>query len=211
MKVRFPLRSLYVLTDPNLSRGRSHEEVVREAIAGGAEVIQLRDKSASTRDLIWIGEVLREITRQLGAVFIVNDRVDVALAVDADGVHLGSDDMPIEHARRLMGDRIIGASVDDVQEAIRAVNEGADYVALGPIFPTSTKPDAGSVRGVGMIRRIKEAVNVPLVAIGGINLDNVSQVVEAGADSVAVISAVVAATDIRHAARALVERIKGVR
>lgn len=209
--MRFPIRSLYVLTDPFLSRGRSHEEVVREAIAGGAEIVQLRDKSASTRKLVQIGEVLRRITYEARVIFIVNDRVDVALAVEADGVHLGAEDMPIGHARRLMGERIVGASVDNEEEAIRAVEEGADYVAIGPIFPTSTKPDAGSVVGVDMIRRVKGVVDVPVVAIGGINSDNVRQVVEAGADGVAVISAVVSAPDIRQATGTLVEMIKGIR
>ena len=162
--MRFPLRSLYVLTDPNLSHGRSHVEIVREAIAGGAEIVQLRDKSASTRELVQIGETLRQITYEAGVVFIVNDRVDVALAVEADGVHLGAEDMPIGHARRLMDGKIVGASVDNEREAIRAVEEGADYVAIGPIFPTTTKPDAGPVADVDMIRRVKEAVDVPVVA-----------------------------------------------
>ncbi len=202
------MRSLYVLTDPNLSHGRSHVEIVREAIAGGAEIVQLRDKSASTRELVQIGETLRRITHEAEVVFIVNDRVDVALAVEADGVHLGAEDMPIGHARRLMGGRIVGASVDNEREAIRAVEEGADYVAIGPIFPTTTKPDAGPVAGVDMIRRVKEAVDVPVVAIGGINSLNARQVIEAGADSIAVISAVVSAPDVRRAARVLTEIIK---
>jgi len=206
--MRFPLRSLYVLTDPNLSHGRSHVEIVREAIAGGAEIVQLRDKSASTRELVQIGETLRRITHEAEVVFIVNDRVDVALAVEADGVHLGAEDMPIGHARRLMGRRIVGASVDNEREAIRAVEEGADYVAIGPIFPTTTKPDAGPVAGVDMIRRVKEAVDVPVVAIGGINSLNARQVIEAGADSIAVISAVVSAPAVRRAARVLTEIIK---
>ena len=203
------MRSLYVLTDPNLSHGRSHVEIVREAIAGGAEIVQLRDKSASTRELVQIGETLRRITHEAEVVFIVNDRVVVALAVEADGVHLGAEDMPIGHARRLMGRRIVGASVDNEREAIRAVEEGADYVAIGPIFPTTTKPDAGPVADVDMIRRVKEAVDVPVVAIGGINSGNVRQVIEAGADSIAVISAVVSAPDVRRAARVLTEIIKG--
>lgn len=208
---RFPLRSVYVLTDPHLSRGRSHEEVVREAIRGGAEIVQLRDKAATTRELVEVGLRLREITAEAGVLLIVNDRVDVALAVEADGVHLGPDDMHVGLAKRLMGDRIVGVSVDDDREAMEAVREGADYVSIGPVFPTSTKPDAGPAVGVEMVRRVREAVGVPVVAIGGINARNAREVIEAGADCVAVISAVVSAPDIRSAVEELVKAVKEAR
>ena len=208
MKPQLPLGSIYLLTDPNLSSGRTHEEVVRESIAGGAKIIQLRDKIATTRKLIEIGEKLREITLKAGVIFIVNDRVDIALSVDADGVHLGEDDMPIAYARKILGEgKIIGISVDNVEKAKIAEAEGADYIALGPIFSTKTKINAGEPVGVEEIKKVKSIVRLPVIAIGGINLQNIQLVAMAGADSVAVISAVVGAPDIRRAMKELVEKM----
>lgn len=208
MKPQLPLGSIYLLTDPNLSSGRTHEEVVRESIAGGAKIIQLRDKIATTRKLIEIGEKLREITLKAGVIFIVNDRVDIALSVDADGVHLGEDDMPIAYARKILGEgKIIGISVDNVEKAKIAEAEGADYIALGPIFSTKTKINAGEPVGVEEIKKVKSIVRLPIIAIGGINLQNIQLVAMAGADSVAVISAVVGAPDIRRAMKELVEKM----
>jgi len=208
MKPQLPLGSIYLLTDPNLSSGRTHEEVVRESIAGGAKIIQLRDKIATTRKLIEIGKKLREITLKAGVIFIVNDRVDIALSVDADGVHLGEDDMPIAYARKILGEgKIIGISVDNVEKAKIAEAEGADYIALGPIFSTKTKINAGEPVGVEEIKKVKSIVRLPVIAIGGINLQNIQLVAMAGADSVAVISAVVGAPDIRRAMKELVEKM----
>ena len=208
MKPQLPLGSIYLLTDPNLSSGRTHEEVVRESIAGGAKIIQLRDKIATTRKLIEIGEKLREITLKAGVIFIVNDRVDIALSVDADGVHLGEDDMPIAYARKILGEgKIIGISVDNVEKAKIAEAEGADYIALGPIFSTKKKINAGEPVGVEEIKKVKSIVRLPVIAIGGINLQNIQLVAMAGADSVAVISAVVGAPDIRRAMKELVEKM----
>lgn len=200
--------SLHVLTDRNFSRGRSHVEVARAAIDGGATIIQLRDKEASTRELIEIGLALRKLTRERGVTFIVNDRVDVALAVEADGVHVGQDDMPAKLARKLMGaNRIVGVSVSTVEEALQAETDGADYVSVSPVFTTPTKPDAPPPTGVEGLRRISEAVQIPVIAIGGITEGNVKEVIKAGADGVAVISAVVAAPDIAAAARTLRDKI----
>ncbi|MCD6231947.1 thiamine phosphate synthase [Candidatus Aerophobetes bacterium] len=208
MKPQLPLGSIYLLTDPNLSSGRTHEEVVRESIAGGAKIIQLRDKIATTRKLIEIGKKLREMTLKAGVIFIVNDRVDIALSVDADGVHLGEDDMPIAYARKILGEgKIIGISVDNVEKAKIAEAEGADYIALGPIFSTKTKINAGEPVGVEEIKKVKSIVRLPVIAIGGINLQNIQLVAMAGADSVAVISAVVGAPDIRRAMKELVEKM----
>ena len=204
--------TLYVITDRRLSRGRSHLEVARAAIEGGATAIQLRDKEATTRELIEAGLALRELTRERGVAFIVNDRVDVALAVEADGVHVGQDDMPAKLARRLMGpDKIVGVSASSVEEALRAEADGADYVSASPVFATPTKPDAPPPTGLEGLRAIVEAVRIPVVAIGGINEGNVEEVIRAGADGVAVISAVVAAPDIAAAARRLRQKIEEAR
>ncbi len=198
---------LYVLTDHDLSRGRSNAEVVKEAMAGGADAIQLRGKDYAAKRLVQEALILRDITREAGVPFIVNDRVDVALAADADGVHLGQDDLPISWARRLLGkDRIIGISTHNLEEAIQAEKDGADYISIGSVFPTTTKPDARPLVGLEVIADIKRNVSIPVVAIGGINEENVAQVAETGVDCIAVISAVVSAVDTRKAAKNLRER-----
>ena len=202
--------TLYVITDRRW--GKSHLEVARAAIEGGATAIQLRDKEATTRELIEAGLALRELTRERGVAFIVNDRVDVALAVDADGVHVGQDDMPATLARKLVGpDRVVGVSASTVEEALQAEAEGADYISASPVFSTPTKPDAAPPIGLDGLRAFVEAVHVPVIAIGGINESNVEEVIGAGAAGVAVISAVVAAPDIVAAARRLRQRIEKTR
>lgn len=200
---------VYVITGSHPSMERSVVDVVRQAIAGGAHLIQLRDKSASTRKLVETGRVIREITAAAGTVFLVNDRVDIAQAVEADGVHLGQDDLPAELARQILGPgKIVGVSVETPAEARDAQEAGADYVAAGPIFATSTKPDAGKPYGPGLIGRIKAATKLPVVAIGGINASNLAEVVRAGADGVAVISAVASQPDIIAAVCELVRRFR---
>lgn len=204
--------TLYVITDRMLSRGKSHPEVARAAIEGGATIIQLRDKEASTRELIEAGLALRKLAREREVAFMVNDRVDVAMTVEADGVHVGQDDMPAKLARKLMGPgKIIGVSTSTVEEALGAEADGADYVSASPVFTTPTKPDTPPPTGLEGLRAIAEAVHVPVIAIGGINESNVEEVVKAGADGVAVISAVVAAPDIAEAARRLRKRIEVAR
>ncbi|ACL16999.1 thiamine phosphate synthase [Methanosphaerula palustris] len=195
--------SLYVVTDPDLSLGRSHAEVAALAVAGGADVIQLRDKSASGRDLFAAAELIRTITTSAGALFIVNDRLDIALASGADGVHLGQDDLPVRAARKVAPDLIIGVSVGSVEEGRRAVVDGADYVALSPLFSTPSKIDAGAGRGFDLLAALCDDLTVPVLAIGGINASNVSQVIRAGAAGVAVISAVVSQPDISKATSGL--------
>ncbi|MBC8230420.1 thiamine phosphate synthase [bacterium] len=207
---KFRNSHLYVITDRTLSRGRSITQVIAKAIAGGAGIIQLRDKESTSKKLIQDSFSLRELTKEKNVIFIVNDRVDVALAVNADGVHLGQDDFPINLARKIIGeDKIIGVSVGNVEEAIQAVKDSADYVSIGSIFPTQTKPDAGDAVGTQIITEIKKHVNVPLVAIGGITADNIAQIAAAGADCAAVISAVVGADDVESAARCLTRRFLG--
>ena len=199
---------LYVITDEEVGRGLSHAEIARRAVAGGADVIQLRDKSLSGRDLFIAATAIREITLDAGALFIVNDRLDVALAAGADGVHLGADDLPLECAREIAPSGfIIGASVDSLDSAIRAQAAGADYVALSPTFPTTSKDDAGPGHGLAVLSAIRSRVSVPIVAIGGISRENVDSVIAAGADGVAVISAVVGEPDITAAARDMRARI----
>ncbi len=197
---------LYVITDHSLSRGRSNEEVVEAAITGGADIIQLRDKGRTAKQLLQEALKLRNITRRRGVLFIVNDRVDLVLAVDADGVHLGQDDLPLKYARKLLGDdKIIGISAQNVEQAVQAEKDSADYVAVSAIFSTPTKPDAQSL-GLEAITNIKRNVGIPVVAIGGIKEENAAQVRKAGADCIAVISAVVSAVDIEKAARNLREK-----
>ncbi|MHB1007151.1 MAG: thiamine phosphate synthase [Chloroflexota bacterium] len=195
---------VYVVTDGALSRGRSHEQVVTEAIEGGANVIQLREKHASSRELVELGRRLRDLTREAGVLFIVNDRVDVALAVDADGVHVGQDDIPADMVRRLIGpDKVLGVSAATREEARKAKADGADYLGVGAIYATSSKDDAGAPTGPALLKQIREAVDLPLVAIGGLNIHNAAEAIAYGADGVAVIAAVVSAPDIRQATRSL--------
>jgi thiamine-phosphate diphosphorylase len=206
---------VYVITGASHSRGRGHVQVVSEAIRGGADVIQLREKDLSSRDLVEAGRQLRRLTREAGVLFIVNDRVDVALAVDADGVHVGQDDMPADIVRRLIGpDKILGVSAATPEEALRAKADGADYLGVGAIYATSTKADAGAATGPARLGEIRRAVDLPLVAIGGLNVHNAAEAVSHGADGVAVISAVVGAPDVYSATlalKAVVEEAKASR
>lgn len=199
---------LYVITDETVGRGRSHAELATQAVDGGADVIQLRDKRLPAPDLLEAATAVRKITRDSGALFIVNDHLDLALRVGADGVHLGAADIPLPEARSLSPPSfIIGASVGSVAGALRAEAAGADYVALSPTFATGSKSDAGPGLGLFVLSAIRAAVSVPLIAIGGINAGNVADVIAAGADGVAVISAVVGEDDVTAAARDLRARI----
>lgn len=199
--------ALYVVTDEPVARGRSHLEVAREAIAGGADAVQLRDKCRSAREVLAIARAIRPIAAAAGARFIINDRLDLALLA-ADGVHLGQDDLPVEAARRLAPSPfIIGVSVGSVEEALRAEREGADYVAVSPVFATSSKGDAGPGHGLETVAAVRAAVDIPVLAIGGIDHSNAADVIRSGADGCAVISSVVSAPEIAVAARSLRECI----
>jgi thiamine-phosphate pyrophosphorylase len=195
---------LYLVTDAGLSRGGSLFSIVEAAIRGGVTIVQYREKNASTRRMIEEATMLCRLCRAAGVPFIVNDRLDVALAADADGIHVGQDDMPATCARRFLGrKRILGVSAGSVEEARKAVDEGADYIGASPVFSTPTKPDAPPPLGIEGLRRITQAVKVPVVAIGGINEGNAAAMREAGAAGIAVVSAIVAAEDVEEAARAL--------
>lgn len=198
------VRGLYVITDERLGKGRSHSEQARLALAGGAQVIQLRDKSHDAGDLLPVAREITDLCRAAGALFIVNDRVDLAAAAGADGVHLGQTDLPIPAARAILGpEKLIGISVENEGQVRQAVGEGADYLGVGAIYGSATKSDAGDAVGVEQITRFRRISTLPIVAIGGVTREHVPEVRAAGADSVAVISAVVAADDPVVAARAL--------
>ncbi|MEW6721126.1 MAG: thiamine phosphate synthase [Thermodesulfobacteriota bacterium] len=194
---------LYLVTDEKLSRGRSCLEVAENAIRGGADVIQLRDKTSPSGALYRIAMELRKLTLSAKVPLIVNDRLDIALAVDADGLHVGQDDLPASVARRLLGPgKILGVSTETPEEALLAEKDGADYIGVGPIFEArGTKADAGEPKGPGMIVPIRAKCRLPVVAIGGIKAGNARSVIDAGAAAVAVVSDIVAADDVEQAAR----------
>jgi thiamine-phosphate diphosphorylase len=192
---------LYAIIDPAQSGGRSSLEVAPALLDAGVRLIQLRDKLASSRELYGSAQGVAGSIRSAGGIFIVNDRADVALAVDADGLHVGQEDLPVESARALLGPaKLIGYSTHVLEQVREADQSSADYVAFGPIFPTASKENPDAVVGLAGLARARKATRKPLVAIGGITLENARAVLEAGADSVAVISALVSAADIRKRA-----------
>ena len=193
--------SLYLVTDRGLSRGRSTFEIVTAAVHGGTTVVQLREKDCSTREFIEQALPIKEFLKDHGVPLIINDRVDVAQAVKADGVHLGQTDMPLEVAKKILGDSMtIGISAESLQDAIEAEKGGADYLGVSPIYVTPTKTDTAPPLGLEGLQEIRKAVRLPLVGIGGLNRDNAAEVIRNGADGVAVVSAIVAADDPKAAA-----------
>jgi thiamine-phosphate pyrophosphorylase len=203
--------SLYVVLDRTAARGRDLVELLALALAGGSRMIQLREKEWPSGRLLPLAEKLRAACAAAGATFIVNDRVDLALAVGADGVHLGQDDLPARAARPLLRPgMILGVSTHSVEQARAAQADGADYVAVGSMFATTSKADFQLV-GPDLMRKLRGEIRVPLVGIGGITLDNVSEVIQAGADGVAVISAVCAAPDPKAAAARFLTQIRAAR
>ena len=196
--------SVYLVTDRPLLGGRSLEAVVEAAVRGGVTVVQLREKDCSTRDYIDLGWHLKRLLEPFGVPLIVDDRVDVALAVGAAGVHVGQSDMPYHEARRLLGpDALVGLTVDTFDDAFEAAGWDADYLGISPVFATPTKTDTGPAWGLEGVARLRRASQHVLVGIGGINAGNAGEVIRAGADGVAVVSAVCAAADPREAAHRL--------
>lgn len=188
------MKGYYFITDSGLSRSGNVLDV-RKAESCGVRIVQYRNKDANTKEMCEEAVRLREICSK--ALFLINDRIDVVLAADADGVHLGQSDMPCTAARRILGpDKIIGITVHNLSEALEAQRLGADYLGVSPIFPTATKSDAGKPAGIVMIEKIRALVDIPLIAIGGINLANAPEVIRAGADGLCAISAVVTKEDV---------------
>ena len=203
---------LYLVTDPDLGGSRGVVETCRLALEAGVEAIQLRDKGASTRELIRTAELLSGLCRKAGALFVVNDRVDVAMVTKAGGVHLGQEDMPVGTARSILGKGVvIGASVRTVRQAEEAYRAGADYLAANLVFHTDTKTGLGEPLGLRGVRNLKAASPLPLVAIGGIRPDNAREVLQSGADGLAVVSAIMGAEDVEAAVRRFLIEIGGCR
>lgn len=197
--VKFELPPIYPITDRELS-GLSHAELVRKFAAGGATFVQLRDKYASPREFYEQAVAAVAAGRELGVRIIINDRVDIALAAGADGVHLGQDDLSPAAAREILGDKaIVGFSTHTVEQAKAALDLPVDYIAIGPIFATSTKPDAEAAVGLAGLKAVRDIIGpTPLVAIGGINAENIADVLNAGADSAAVISALYGSNPVQN-------------
>lgn len=203
---------VYLVTQASLSAGRTTADIVADAIAGGVGVVQLREKDRTARERYDVGREVRDLTREAGVAFIVNDRVDLAQALDADGVHLGDNDLPLSVARDLLGDdAIIGRSVSTVADAREAEAAGADYLGVGAVFATGSKddiPDEEHAVGTERVAAIADAVGIPIVGIGGITAENADTVVEAGADGVAVITAITQADDPSGATAALADAVE---
>jgi len=201
------IKGLYAIIDTQSLKGRDSLEITRQVIRGGAKVIQLRDKTMKKKGLLPIAQALTNLCKENGALFIMNDNLDIALAAGADGLHIGQEDLSVSAARKLAPlDMIIGCSVFNAAQAKQAVADGADYVAVGAIFPTPSKDTV--VLGLEPLRQVKQAVAVPVVAIGGINLNNLTEVKKAGADSIAVIGAVLGADSPEKAARELINKFE---
>ncbi|GAB6150063.1 thiamine phosphate synthase [Clostridium novyi] len=195
---------LYLITDRSFLNGRSLAECVEDAIKGGATLVQVREKNISTRDFYNIAREVQEVTTKYNVPLLINDRIDIALAINADGVHLGQSDMPIELARKILGDdKVIGISAGNVKEAIEAEKAGADYVGLGAVFFTGTKKDIDEPIGLAGLKEITEKITIPSVAIGGINKENAKSVLATGVDGISVISAILKNDDIQGASKTL--------
>lgn len=193
---------LYLITDRKIA-AKPLPDAVRLALEGGVKAVQLREKDLPVRELLALARELRTITREFGAKLFINDRVDVAMIVGADGVHLGGASMPVDAARKIVGkDMLIGASTHNMEEALAAQKGGADLITFGPIFDTPSKAKYGSPVGAAAIRKLKNEINIPIFALGGINSGNVLQVMSAGADGIAMISAIFSAEDIQKTAAA---------
>jgi thiamine-phosphate diphosphorylase len=200
--------SLYAVTDSKWLNGRTLPDVVEEAIAGGVTLIQLREKKLFREEFVSLAKEVKRVTDRYRVPFIINDDVEVAKEVGADGVHVGQNDISVEEARRVLGpDKIIGVSAHNVEEALTAQGKGADYLGAGAAFTTSTKLDASAL-SMDTLRAICQAVSIPVVAIGGINADNILKLKGTGIDGVAVVSAVFAAENVKAAAEDLARKVK---
>lgn len=201
--------SLYLVTDRNLLKaGRDFYDAVEESLQNGVTMLQLREKDISSREFYEIAKRLKDIAAKYRIPFIINDRIDIALSIDADGVHLGREDLPCSIARKIMGDnKIIGISAGCVDEAVEAERDGADYIGAGAVFYTGTKKDIGEAIGLLNLKEIKDAVKIPVVAIGGIKYSNAPDVMRTGVDGISVVSEIMASDDIGFATRRLRDAI----
>ena len=199
---------VYPVTCEQLSDGRSNLEVLEAVIRGGTKIIQLREKEYQKRDLYHLALKFREMTAKAGVLLIINDHVDIALGVEADGVHLGQDDLPLPVARQLVPELLIGASTHSLEQALQAEKDGADYINIGPIFSTQTKEGGGDFLGPKAITEIGPQIKVPFTVMGGINEENIDEVLAAGARRVAMVSAITKAADIAQKVRSLKDKIR---
>ncbi len=209
------IRGLYAIVDNTLTPHLSHPELAEKVLQGGARIIQLRVKPSdpgfrkstlSDRELLETAKVIRNLTRHYKASLIINDWADIALAAEADGLHLGQDDLPLSEARRILGEnKVIGISTHSLEEAQRAWKEGADYLGFGPVFTTETKGESLSPRGIESLKQVVDAIDLPIIAIGGINEKNIEEVIQTGADGAAIISSITTAEDITEKTRLFVE------
>lgn len=195
--------SLYLVTDRTLVGERNLLSCIEEALKGGVTMVQLREKSLSSREFYETACQVKQLTDKYQLPLIINDRLDIALAVDADGLHIGQEDLPVNVVRRFLGsDKFLGVSAATLAEAIQAKEQGADYLGVGAVFPTSTKTDARKV-SISELKEVKEKVGLPVVAIGGINADNLAEVKEAKVDGIAIVSAILGESNIRAATQRL--------
>ncbi|MHA1799571.1 MAG: thiamine phosphate synthase [Candidatus Helarchaeota archaeon] len=200
---------LYLVTDRKLARDRNFDEIILEAVRGGVTIVQLREKNLDARRYLEKALNLKNRLDECKVPFIINDRVDVAFASGASGVHVGQSDLPITHARRILGkNKIIGLSTNTVKQAIEAEKLGADYIAISPVFSTPTKTDIDPPVGIEGIPRFKKVVKIPIIGIGGINKNNARAVIRAGCDGIAVVSAIMASENPKEAAAELIREIE---
>ncbi len=205
------LKGLYIVIDAATLGYKDETKVVARAISGGANAIQLRDKKRSKRELLHLAREIAELCRNSNVLFIINDHLDIALAVECDGLHIGQEDLPVSLVRReLQVEKLIGVSTRTVEQALEAQAQGADYIAAGSVYPSPTKPDA-EVIGLARLREIRQAVSLPVVAIGGINHENITEVMATGVEAAAVVSAVIRQENIEQATRLLVKEIEATK
>lgn len=195
---------LYLITDRRFLKGRELKKVIEDAILGGVTIVQVREKDISTREFFKVAKEVKKVTDYYKVPIIINDRLDIAQAIDADGVHLGQKDMPLNIARKILGkDKLIGISVGNVKEALEAENNGADYLGIGTIFPTGSKKDVDAIIGIDGLSQVKNSISIPSVAIGGINKTNFKDVLKTGIEGISVISAILDEDNVKLAANNL--------
>ncbi len=206
------LSGLYVITDETVCPGRTHSEIAQAAVDGGARIIQLRDKTAPDRYFYEAALEIREITDAAGALFLINDRIDIAAAVGVDGVNTGQTDLPVPTVRELLGEgAILGVSAQNLDQARQAQEDGADYIGFGPVFATTTKLDAGPGCGIETLRTLCHEISLPVVAVGGISIENIGSIAANGAACAAVVSAVACARDMAQATADLIREFESAK